>query len=186
MSKQREIILVAARARNGVIGRDNGLPWRLKADLAHFKRVTMGHPIVMGRKTWESLGRALPGRRNLVVTRNPAYSAEGAEVFTTPQAAIEAANDDAVYVIGGAELYRQLLATADRPTSKETPVSPNSTARSSSKSRARRTPQTPTTNTISLSSNTVDAEAPGHQRRRPGHDRAVCVWARHAYFTQST
>jgi dihydrofolate reductase len=114
MSKQREIILVAARARNGVIGRDNGLPWRLKADLAHFKRVTMGHPIVMGRKTWESLGRALPGRRNLVVTRNPAYSAEGAEVFTTPQAAIEAANDDAVYVIGGAELYRQLLATADR------------------------------------------------------------------------
>lgn len=114
MSRRTEIVLVAARARDGVIGRDNGLPWRLKADLAHFKRVTMGHPIVMGRKTWESLGRPLPGRRNMVVTRNPGYAADGAEVFNTPQAAIVAANADAVYVIGGAELYRQLLANADR------------------------------------------------------------------------
>lgn len=114
MSKHTQIVLVAARARNGVIGRDNGLPWRLKADLAHFKRVTMGHPIVMGRKTWESLGRPLPGRRNMVVTRNPAYVAEGAEVFTTPQAALAATDADAAYVIGGAELYRQLLTSADR------------------------------------------------------------------------
>lgn len=114
MSNETEIIFVVARAKNGVIGRDNALPWRLKADLAHFKRVTMGHPIVMGRKTWESLGRPLPGRRNLVVTRNPAYVAEGAEVFTSPQAAIAAANADTVCVIGGAELYRQLLATVHR------------------------------------------------------------------------
>lgn len=114
MSKKAQVILVAARARNGVIGRDNELPWRLRADLAHFKRVTMGHPIVMGRKTWESLGRPLPGRRNMVVTRNAAYVAEGAEVFTSPQAAVAAANTDAVYVIGGAELYRQLLTSADR------------------------------------------------------------------------
>lgn len=114
MNVKTEIVLVAAQAKNRVIGRDNGLPWRLKADLAHFKRVTMGHPIVMGRKTWESLGRPLPGRRNLVVTRNPDYVAGGAEVFTTPQAAISAAGADTVCVIGGAELYRQLLAVADR------------------------------------------------------------------------
>lgn len=114
MSDRTQIILIAARARNGVIGRDNGLPWRLKADLARFKRMTMGHPIVMGRKTWESLGRPLPGRRNLVVTRDPGYIAEGAEVFASPQAAVAAANTDAVYVIGGAEIYRQLLDHADR------------------------------------------------------------------------
>ncbi|MDX5362730.1 MAG: dihydrofolate reductase [Pseudazoarcus pumilus] len=114
MSARPEIIFVVARAKNGVIGRDNGLPWRLKADLAHFKRVTMGQAIVMGRKTWESLGRPLPGRRNLVVTRNPAYVAEGAEVFASPQAAIAATNTDKVCIIGGAELYRQLLPTADR------------------------------------------------------------------------
>lgn len=114
MSNRPEITLIAAVARNGVIGRENTLPWRLKADLAHFKRSTLGHPIVMGRKTWESLGRPLPGRRNLVVTRNARYVAEGAEVFTDPQAAIAAAGADTVYVIGGAELYRQLLDQADR------------------------------------------------------------------------
>ena len=114
MSMQPEIVLIAAVARNGVIGRENGLPWRLKADLAHFKRTTLGHPIVMGRKTWESLGRPLPGRRNLIVTRNHAYAADGAELFTDPLQAIMAANSDAVYVIGGADLYRQLLDRADR------------------------------------------------------------------------
>lgn len=114
MSKKTEIVFVVAVARNGVIGRDNALPWRLKADLAHFKRTTLGHPILMGRKTWESLGRPLPGRRNLVVTRNANYVAEGAEVFTDPHAAIAAAGADAVHVIGGAELYRNLLDQVDR------------------------------------------------------------------------
>ena len=70
--------LVVARARNGVIGRDNALPWRLPADLAYFKRVTLGHPVIMGRRTWESIGKPLPCRHNIVVTRNPAYHAEGA------------------------------------------------------------------------------------------------------------
>ena len=72
-----EIILIAAVARNGIIGRDNALPWRLKADLAHFRAVTMGHPVLMGRKTWESLAKPLPGRRNLVLTRHNLYAAAG-------------------------------------------------------------------------------------------------------------
>ena len=116
MKQKPEIVLIAALARNGVIGRENTLPWRLRADLAHFKRHTLGHPIVMGRKTWESLGRPLPGRRNLVVTRNAGYVAERAEIFGSPQEAIAAAGRDAdtVFVIGGAELYRQLLDQADR------------------------------------------------------------------------
>lgn len=112
-----EIVLIAAVARNGVIGRDNALPWRLKADLAHFKTATTGHPIVMGRKTWESLGRALPGRRNMVVTRDTAYRAPGAEVFASPEAAIDAvvkAGGERLFVIGGAEIYRQTIACADR------------------------------------------------------------------------
>ncbi len=74
------ITLIVARARNGVIGRDGTLPWRLPEDLAHFKRTTMGHPIVMGRKTWESIGRPLPGRRNIVVSRQTDFAANGAEV----------------------------------------------------------------------------------------------------------
>src|SRR5690606_22370554 len=90
------------------------LPWRLKSDLAHFKRITLGHPIVMGRKTWESLGRPLPGRRNIVVTRNAQYRADGAEVFTDVDTAIAAAGTGTICVIGGAELYRHLLDRADR------------------------------------------------------------------------
>lgn len=110
-----EIILIAAVSRNGVIGRDNRLPWRLKSDLAHFKAATTGNPVLMGRRTWESLGRPLPGRRNLVVTRNPDYMAPGAEVFASPELAIEAAASSArVFVIGGAQLYEQLLPRADR------------------------------------------------------------------------
>jgi dihydrofolate reductase len=110
---QPEIILIAAVARNGVIGRDNGLPWRLKADLRHFRATTLGHPVLMGRKTWESLGRPLPGRRNLVLSRDADYRAAGAELFATPDAALRAAAGEKVFVIGGAELYRQLLDRAD-------------------------------------------------------------------------
>ena len=75
-----QIALIAALAENRVIGRDNQLPWRISADLKHFKALTMGKPIVMGRKTWESIGRPLPGRKNIVVTRDAAYQAEGCQV----------------------------------------------------------------------------------------------------------
>jgi dihydrofolate reductase len=108
-----EIVLIAAVARNGVIGRDNALPWRLKADLVHFRAITIGHPILMGRKTWESLGRPLPGRRNLVVSRDPEFDTPGAELFGTPEAALCAAAGAKLFVIGGADLYRQLLDRAD-------------------------------------------------------------------------
>ena len=113
--KRLEIVLIAAVARNGTIGRDNELPWRLKADLQHFRALTLGHPILMGRKTWESLGRPLPGRRNLVVSRAPGFRAEGAECFADPAAAIAAAGKaPTLFVIGGAQLYAQLLPHADR------------------------------------------------------------------------
>ncbi len=115
MRAKPEIIIAAAIARNGVIGVDNGLPWRLKADMQHFRALTMGYPILMGRKTWESLGRPLPGRRNLVVTRDPLFHAEGAEVFHDPESAIAAVADaDRLFVIGGAQLYTTLFPHADR------------------------------------------------------------------------
>ena len=109
------LALIAALDRNGLIGRDNALPWHLPADLQHFKRTTLGKPIVMGRKTWESLGRPLPGRHNIVLTRDPGYTAEGATVVTSVDAALAAAGDvDEVMVIGGAALYATLLPRADR------------------------------------------------------------------------
>ena len=115
MRSKSEIIIIAALARNGVIGIDNGLPWRLKADMQHFRALTMGHPVLMGRKTWESLGRPLPGRRNLVVTRDAQFHAEGAEVFHDTEEAIAAATDaDRLFVIGGAQIYTTLLPRADR------------------------------------------------------------------------
>lgn len=115
MKTAPEIVIVAALARNGVIGRDNGLPWRLKADLQHFRALTMGSPILMGRNTWDSLGRPLPGRRNMVVTRAPGFQAAGAEIFHSPEAAIAAAADaERIFVIGGAQLYATLLPLADR------------------------------------------------------------------------
>ena len=115
MRSKSEIIIIAALARNGVIGIDNGLPWRLKADMQHFRALTMGHPVLMGRKTWESLGRPLPGRRNLVVTRDAQFHAEGAEVFHDTEEAIAAATDaDRLFVIGGAQIYTTLLPRADQ------------------------------------------------------------------------
>ncbi|MDR2926539.1 MAG: dihydrofolate reductase [Azoarcus sp.] len=109
-----EIVLIAAVARNGVIGRDNALPWRLKADLAHFRAATMGHPVLMGRKTWESLAKPLPGRRNIVLTRQTGYTAQGAEVFASVAEALAALTNAArVFVIGGAEIYRLFLWEAD-------------------------------------------------------------------------
>ena len=109
------IALIAALAANGVIGRDNGLPWRLPADLAHFKALTLGKPVLMGRRTWESIGRPLPGRINIVLTRDPGYRAEGARVVHSPEQALEvAAGSEELMVIGGEQLYRQMLDRADR------------------------------------------------------------------------
>lgn len=107
--------IVVAVARNGVIGRDNELPWKLPKDLAYFKRVTLGHPVVMGRRTWESIGRALPGRHNIVVTRNPSLDAPGATVVTSLADAWEAAGDaEEVSIIGGTSIFRETLPVADR------------------------------------------------------------------------
>lgn len=107
------IQLVVAYSRNRIIGKDNALPWRLPSDLAHFKRVTMGKPIIMGRKTWESLGRPLPVRPNLVVSRNPSYTAQGATVYATLDDALGACHDAAhVCIIGGEQLFRLALPLA--------------------------------------------------------------------------
>ena len=107
--------LVVAMARNRVIGRDNQLPWRLPADLAYFKRVTMGHPIVMGRRTYESIGRPLPGRLNIVVSRNPQFRAPGCTVVPSLDDAWRAAGDaDEVCVIGGTSIFAEALPAADR------------------------------------------------------------------------
>lgn len=106
---------IVAIGRNRVIGAGNSLPWRLPDDLAHFKRLTLGKPVLMGRKTWESLGRPLPGRDNLVITRNPGYHAAGARVFASLDTALAACSDaPEIMLIGGAELYAQTLPICDR------------------------------------------------------------------------
>jgi dihydrofolate reductase len=107
--------LVVAMSRNRVIGRENRLPWHLPAELAHFKRVTMGHPLLMGRRTHESIGKALPGRLNLVLTHNPQLHAPGCTVVTSLDAAWKAAKGASeVSVIGGQALFAETLALADR------------------------------------------------------------------------
>jgi dihydrofolate reductase len=109
------ICLIAALAANRVIGRNNTLPWHLPADLKRFKALTMGHPVVMGRNTYESLGRPLPGRHNLVITRRRDYSAPGCEVVHSLDAALAACRGaHEVFIIGGVELYRESLARAHR------------------------------------------------------------------------
>jgi dihydrofolate reductase len=108
------VSLIAAVARNGGIGKDNALLVRLPEDLAHFKRTTLGAPVVMGRKTWESIGRPLPGRRNIVVTATPGWRAEGIETAGSFEAALALlAAAPKVYVIGGARLYAEALPRAD-------------------------------------------------------------------------
>lgn len=116
------VALVVAVSRNGVIGRDGTLPWRLKSDVRFFKTITMGKPLVMGRKTWESLPRKpLPGRDNIVLTRHRGYEAAGATVVSDPEAALSKAqmfarraNADEIAVIGGGEIYQLFLPMADR------------------------------------------------------------------------
>lgn len=109
------LCVIAAMARNRVIGIHNTLPWRLPEDLKHFKALTMGHHIVMGRKTYESIGKPLPGRTTVIVTRDPSYQVEGCVTATSINAAITACGDDAeIFFVGGAELYAQVLPRADR------------------------------------------------------------------------
>jgi dihydrofolate reductase len=119
-SPRFEVVLVVARADNGIIGRDGALPWHLPADLRRFKAMTVGKPVLMGRKTFESIGRPLPGRHNIVLTRQPDWSAPGVTVVPNLAEAIAAAGLDpraraeALMVIGGAEIYAQALPLATR------------------------------------------------------------------------
>jgi dihydrofolate reductase len=113
------ISIIAAVAENGVIGRQGQLPWRLSDDLRRFKQLTMGHTIIMGRRTWESIGRALPGRRTVAVSRKPDFrtSVVGVETATDLDKALaiaKAAGDEEAFIVGGAELYRESLSRADR------------------------------------------------------------------------
>ena len=108
------ISMSVARSRNHVIGKDNQMPWKISADLQFFKKVTMGYPIIMGRKTWESIGRPLPGRRNVVVSRNTNYSAIGAELVGSLDQALELLKEfKRVFVIGGQQLFTQAFPQAD-------------------------------------------------------------------------
>ncbi len=109
------VSLIAAVAANGVIGRDNDLPWHLPDDLKHFKRLTTGHTVIVGRRTWESVGKPLPNRRWIVVTRRPDYAPAGVEVAGDLDRALAlAAEEEEVFVAGGGVLFRDALARADR------------------------------------------------------------------------
>ncbi len=109
------LAIVAAVAANGVIGRDGGLPWRLPPDLRHFRALTTGHAVIMGRRTWDSLGRALPDRQNIVVTARSDFAASGAEAaFSLPDAIARVRRPPPAFCIGGARLYRDALSLATR------------------------------------------------------------------------
>jgi dihydrofolate reductase len=121
--KPVRVTIVVARARNGVIGRDNALPWSLPEDMAHFKALTTGHALIMGRKTFESIGRPLPGRRTIVVTRDPGWAHTGCERAASLPDAIALAgapstdpaiSSDEAMIVGGAQIYREAMALADR------------------------------------------------------------------------
>ncbi|MGA7972876.1 MAG: dihydrofolate reductase [Pseudolabrys sp.] len=116
-----KVVLVAAVAENGVIGAAGGMPWRLKSDLAHFRALTIDKPVVMGRKTWQSVGRPLPRRTNIVITRDPHFVAHGALVVPSFEAALDAARKDAeargtdeIMVIGGSDIFLAAMPLADR------------------------------------------------------------------------
>jgi len=108
------ISLIAAMANNRIIGKDNDMPWHLPADLQHFKKVTLGKPVIMGRKTFESIGRPLPGRRNIVITRNADWKMDGVEVVNSPENALKLMEgSEEVMIIGGGNVYQQFLPQAD-------------------------------------------------------------------------
>lgn len=112
---QPAISMIVARSRNHVIGRDNQMPWKISADLQFFKRVTMGFPVIMGRKTWESIGRPLPGRRNIVISRNTDLQLTGAELASSLDEALNRLQEfPRVFVIGGEQLFSQAFAKADK------------------------------------------------------------------------
>ncbi|WP_315905924.1 type 3 dihydrofolate reductase [Priestia koreensis] len=108
------ISLIAAMDQKRLIGADNDMPWRLPADLSYFKKITMGHPVVMGRKTFESIGRPLPGRENIVITRNADLHLDGVTIVTSLDELQNASASKEVFVIGGGEVYKQTMAVADR------------------------------------------------------------------------
>lgn len=109
------ISLIVAHDKNRVIGYENAMPWHLPGDLQYFKQVTMGKPVIMGRKTFESIGRPLPGRRNIIITRNEAYKAEGIEVVTSVEAALALVEGtEEIMIIGGEQIFTQCLPIADR------------------------------------------------------------------------
>ena len=109
------ISIIVAASENGVIGAGGELPWRLGDDLRHFKAVTMGKPIVMGRKTWDSIGRPLPGRQNIVITRQAGFEAPGCDIVASTEAAVAAAGDaEEIMIIGGSQVYALFLPVADR------------------------------------------------------------------------
>lgn len=109
------VSMIAAVGKNGELGKNNGLIWRLKGDLPFFKRVTMGRPVIMGRKTFQSLPAPLPGRQNIVVTRDPSFSAAGVLIASSPGQALSLCGDaEEVFVIGGGQIYRAFLSLADR------------------------------------------------------------------------
>lgn len=110
----KRITIIAAMGRNRAIGRGGGLPWHLPRELKHFKQATMGHALVMGRRTWQSIGRSLPGRQNIVVTRSPSFRAEGCEVAASLERAVALARGAEVMIIGGGQLYAEALEHADR------------------------------------------------------------------------
>ena len=113
MQVEPRICLVAAVAANGIIGANGKMPWHLPEDLRHFRALTLGHPIIMGRRTWESIGKPLPGRKNIVVTRSAGYEAPGASVASSLDVALAlCAGEPVVFVIGGGELYREALPLA--------------------------------------------------------------------------
>lgn len=109
-----EVIIIVAVAKNNVIGRDGSLPWHLPSDLQHFKKTTMGYPLIMGRKTYESIGRPLPGRDNVVLTRDPELDLPGCIVVHSMQEAIDhCRNEEKVFIIGGADIFRLALPMTD-------------------------------------------------------------------------
>lgn len=118
---EHEIVFVVAMGENHVIGRDNVMPWHLRSDLKRFKALTWGKPMIMGRKTFESIGKPLPGRESIIVTRDPDYQAEGAHVVHSVEAAVELArslavglNANEIAVVGGGEIFSQLMPRADK------------------------------------------------------------------------
>jgi len=111
---QKKITLIAAMGRNREIGLDGRMPWHLPAELQHFKQTTMDKAILMGRKTWQAIGRPLPGRQNIVITRNPEFEAVGADVCTSLSAAVDVSSSGEIMVIGGGQLYALALPLAQR------------------------------------------------------------------------